>query len=183
MSTPPLLSALDSHELIALFRALLEAKFWPEIPDMDLPGSRFVVAMIERVFEAQRDVALASGNPAMLAKLDAWQRVEGNPLFVAATRERLKECSTHDWLQWSREERLRAFFASLRSRLLLNLEHRLSTPLQLPSEHEQHSLGPDGSPSKRLLSGNLVVSHIGSEDRSRRVPAKRRSGSPLLIPR
>lgn len=106
MSTPPLFSVLDSYELNALFRALLEAKFRPEIPDTDLPGSRFVVAMIERVFEAQRNIALASGNPTMLANLDTWQKAEENPLYVAAARERLKECPTNVWLRWSREERL-----------------------------------------------------------------------------
>ena len=107
MSTPPLFSVLDSDELNALFRALLEAKFRREIPDTDLPSSRFVVAMIERVFEAQRNVALASGNPTMLANLDTWQKAEENPLYVAAARERLKECPASVWLRWSREERLR----------------------------------------------------------------------------
>ena len=106
MSTSPLFSVHDSYELNALFRALLEAKFRPEIPDTDLPGSRFVVAMIERAFEAQRNIALASGNQIMLANLDAWQRAEENPLYVAAARERLKECPTNVWLRWSKEERL-----------------------------------------------------------------------------
>ncbi len=106
MNAPPLFSVLDSHELNALFRALLEAKFRPEIPDTDLPGSHFVVAMIERVFEAQRNVALTSGNPTTLANLDTWQTAEENPIYVAAARERLKECPTNVWLRWSREERL-----------------------------------------------------------------------------
>lgn len=106
MSKPPLFSVVDADELNALFRALLEAKFRPEIPDTDLPGSCLVVAMIERVFEAQRNVAQASGNSTMLANLDTWQKAEQNPLYVAAARERLKECPTNVWLRWSREERL-----------------------------------------------------------------------------
>ena len=107
MSTAPLFCVSDSHELNALFRALLQAKFRPEIPDTDLPGSRLVVAMIERVFEAQRTAAKAAGNPTMLANFDTWQRAEENPLYVAAARERLRECPANVWLLWSREERLR----------------------------------------------------------------------------
>lgn len=107
MDTPPLFSVLDSNELGALFRALLQAKFRPTIPDNDLSGSPYVVAMIERVLEAERKVATASGNQTMLANIDTWQRAEENPLYVAAARERLKECPKNVWLRWSREERLR----------------------------------------------------------------------------
>lgn len=106
MNTPPLFAVLDSHELNALLRVLVQAKFRPEIPDTDIPGSRYVVAMIERVVEAQKDVAIASGNQTMLSNLDAWKKAEDNPLLVAAARERIKECPRNVWLRWSKEERL-----------------------------------------------------------------------------
>jgi hypothetical protein len=107
MNTPPLFSVVDSNELNALFRALLEAKFRPAIPDTDLPGSPYVVALIERVLEAQKKVAAASGNQAMLSNLETWQKAEENPLYVAAAKERIKECPQNVWLRWSKEERLR----------------------------------------------------------------------------
>lgn len=106
MNTPPLFSILDSHELNALVRALLQAKFRPAVPDTDLAASRFVVAMIERAVEAQKHVALTSGNTTMFTNFDTWERAEENPLYVAAARERLKECPANIWLQWSKEERL-----------------------------------------------------------------------------
>jgi len=106
MNTPPLFSILDSDELNALVRALLQAKFRPAVPDTDLPASRFVVAMIERALEAQKNFALASGNTTMVANFETWQRAEENPLYVSAARERLKECPADVWLRWSNEERL-----------------------------------------------------------------------------
>lgn len=106
MNSSPLFSVLDSDELNALFKALIEAKFRPHIPNRDLSGSRFVVAMIERVFEAQRNIAVASGNPTMLSNLDTWQRAEENPSLVATVRERIKECPKYVWLRWSRDERI-----------------------------------------------------------------------------
>ena len=106
MNTPPLFSVLDSDELNALVRALLQAKFRPSLPDTDLSASSFVVAMIERALEAQREVALASGNTTMLANLETWQKAEENPLYLSAARERLKECPANVWLRWSNEERL-----------------------------------------------------------------------------
>ncbi|WP_234086366.1 hypothetical protein [Azonexus sp. R2A61] len=95
----------DTNELNALFRALIQAKFQPAIPDRDLSGSPFVVAMIERIFEAVRNEAIASGNETMVSNCDRWKRAEENPILVAAVRERIRECPQRVWSKWSREER------------------------------------------------------------------------------
>lgn len=133
MNSPPLFSVEDSVELNALLRALLQAKFRPAVPDTDLPCSRYMIAMIERVFEASRNVALASGNPALLSSFDTLQKAEQNPLYVAAARARLQECPAHLWAQWSREERLhfvRQILSPLRAepQLLEYLLHAVPEP-------------------------------------------------------
>jgi len=106
MNTSPLFSVRDCDELNALVRALIQAKFRPAVPDTDLPASRFIVAMIERAVDAQKNAAQASGNTTMVANLETWRRAEENPLYVSASLERLKECPTNVWLRWSKEERL-----------------------------------------------------------------------------
>lgn len=129
MNTPPLFSVLDSDELNALVRALLQAKFRPCVPDTDLSASRLVVAMVERALEAQKGVALASGNTTMIANFETWQRAEENPLYVSSARERLKECPANVWLRWSNEERLhyvRQVLSPLQAEQAL-LEERLNS--------------------------------------------------------
>jgi hypothetical protein len=105
MSKPALFSVADSAELNALLHVLIEAKFRPEVPDTDIPSSRYVVAMIERVVEAQRGVAAESANYGQVSNTESWQRAELNPLLLAAVRTRLKECPKNVWRGWSAEQR------------------------------------------------------------------------------
>lgn len=106
MNSSPLFSVDDPNELNALFRALIYAKFQAPIPARELSGSPFIVAMIERAFEAVRATAADSGNEAILANYATWQRAEANPLLVAAVREGIRECPRHVWVRWSHEERI-----------------------------------------------------------------------------
>lgn len=105
MSKPALFSVADSAELNALLRVLIEAKFRPEVPDTDIPSSRYVVAMIERVVEAQRGVAVESGNDRQVSSIESWRRAELNPLLLSAVRARLKECPKNVWRGWSAGQR------------------------------------------------------------------------------
>ncbi|MES3011309.1 MAG: hypothetical protein V4738_11025 [Pseudomonadota bacterium] len=73
MNKPALFAIADSAELNALLRVFIEAKFRPEVPDTDITSSRYVVAMIERVVEAQRGVALESGNDRQVSNIESWQ--------------------------------------------------------------------------------------------------------------
>lgn len=106
MSTSPLFAVHDPNELNALLRVFIEAKFRPSIPDTDIPASRFVVAMVERILQSQKNLALAEGNQEALANLSQWQKAEENPLLLSAVRERIRECPSGVWERWSREERL-----------------------------------------------------------------------------
>lgn len=105
MIKPAIFSVTDSAELNALLRILIEAKFRPEVPDADIASSRYVVAMIERVVEAQRGLALESGNDREVSNIESWQRAELNPLLLSAVRARLKECPKNIWMGWSAEQR------------------------------------------------------------------------------
>ncbi|MES2511963.1 MAG: hypothetical protein V4625_18710 [Pseudomonadota bacterium] len=106
MNASPLFSVDHEFELNALFRVLVEAKFRPSIPDTDIPSSKFVIAMIERVFEAQMEVALANGDQLRVSSLAKWQAAEENPVLVADARSRLRECPLLVWERWSKEQRL-----------------------------------------------------------------------------
>ena len=77
------------------------------MPDNLIPGSPFVVAMIERICESLRKEYVASGNLAMVAEYDKWQKAEDNPIFLAVAQERIKECiPLNVWQGWSREKRM-----------------------------------------------------------------------------
>jgi len=106
MSTSPLFAVHDPNELNALLRVFIQAKFRPAIPDTDIPASPFVVAMVERILQSQKNLALAESNQKLLANLAQWQQVAENPFLLSAVRERIRECPTAVWERWSREERL-----------------------------------------------------------------------------
>ena len=84
----------DRYELLALHRALLEAKFVREPEDRDIAGSPFVAAIANRV------VAQLSRSEPGWAE---WRRAEKHPARVDVVKRRIREASK--WASWSRQER------------------------------------------------------------------------------
>jgi hypothetical protein len=84
----------DPYELLALHRALLEAKFAREPEDRDIAGSLLVAALANRVV-----TELARSEPGWAE----WRRAEKHPARVDVVKRRIREASM--WASWSRQER------------------------------------------------------------------------------
>lgn len=97
----------DRHELLALHRALLEAKFVRDPEDRDVAGSPLVAAIASRVVEE-----LAATDPAW----DEWRQAEKHPARVDVVKRRLREIGGK-WQAWSHQER-EAYVAILLSPLV-----------------------------------------------------------------
>jgi hypothetical protein len=104
----------SSHaELLALLRAIVEAKFHKDPGDLDVPGSAVLAQVALRVrdaviaFEVQREGAAAEARWQHWVRLDPTRpEWEGARSYAAAEWVRV-------WARWSAEERYRAAVALL----------------------------------------------------------------------
>ena len=108
------------NQLLALHRALFEAKFVRDPEDRDVAGSRFVAAIANRVVEE-----LAATDPGWVE----WRQAEKHPARVDVVKQRIRE--TDSWQSWAREER-EAYVKTAQSDLVASeslMEELLATPV------------------------------------------------------
>lgn len=86
----------DRLELLALVRAIAEAKFHPQIRDEALQGSPVLARVAKRVLEAHVEAEVRD-NPAIGSadEFEAWWLPENQPEWVDAVRERIRK--TPSW--------------------------------------------------------------------------------------
>lgn len=80
----------DRLELLALVRAIVEAKFHPHVRDKALQGSPVLAAVAKRLLDAHVEAEVRD-NPAIASEDDfeAWWLPENQPEWVEAVRERI----------------------------------------------------------------------------------------------
>ena len=107
-----LFSIEDKWELLAMYRALMAAKFSPESP-RELPGSPFLAAVCERTVAALQEHGIGSQSPSSWAE---WLQAERFPEQLAFVRQLLAEC--RKWPEWSlaqRQEYVRLLLSPFRA--------------------------------------------------------------------
>ena len=88
----------NEAELIALHRALFEAKLGNDPIDTDIPGSPILITLHERIIEA-----LIDGVPPKRKHWDEWRVAERHPQRLEIVRDRV--CGASHWKSLSAEER------------------------------------------------------------------------------
>jgi hypothetical protein len=103
--TPPLVIG-EGHELMALHRALFEAKFAERPNDRDIAGSPFVASIANRVVDM-----LAATDPGW----NEWREARKHERCLSVVRTRIAECAP--WMDWSSDKR-REYASALLSPLV-----------------------------------------------------------------
>lgn len=85
----------DRLELLALVRAIAEAKFHPDVRDKALQGSPVLAAVARRLLDAHIEAEVRD-NPAIESEdeFEAWWLPENQPEWVDAVRERIHKTGT-----------------------------------------------------------------------------------------
>ena len=98
-----LLEIKDRWELLALHRALFEAKLHRAPEDLDVAGSPILARLAERVIDALIEVEEANGKPDARTTWTAWRQASNHPRRHAAIREAVESCS--QWSQMTGDDR------------------------------------------------------------------------------
>lgn len=92
-------------ELLALLRAVMEAKFHPDPEDLDIPGSAILAEVANRLARAVRDEKIGTGGDAARSRWSIW-------IQIGADRDEWKSAVKYAaamwkkiWPKWSVEER------------------------------------------------------------------------------
>lgn len=98
----PLFEVRDKHELSALLRTVIAAKFQedPDVPEV--PASPFVADMAHRLADA---VTENDDRPGARERAVEWRKAEGHRDALAVVRRRIVECKP--WSGWDESERRR----------------------------------------------------------------------------
>jgi len=91
-------------ELIALHKALLEAKFNSTPNDSLLAGSPYLAQIAQQVIEAIIDLETAMGDSDAEAKWKEWRQINSLRREWQVAIDRVKEAKDM-WIQWSNEEK------------------------------------------------------------------------------
>ena len=98
MARAPLFTVDDPTELLALSRAILDAKFQPEVRDRDLWGSPFVHALAARIDEALLNSYNGPNQERLVKNHLEWRAsLSENSFVLAAIHARLKEDAQTAW--------------------------------------------------------------------------------------
>lgn len=109
----PMLSLTSHAEMLAVLRALVEAKFHGETEDYDVPGSAILAEVAIRVRDAVIAEEVRRDGVAAEHRWRDWVRLdESRAEWVGARRYALSEW-TNVWARWSDAERLAAAAALL----------------------------------------------------------------------
>ena len=90
----------DKYELLALHRALFEAKQHPDPEDRDVVGSPFVANLSLRVVDA---LAELDEPPTFGPSWRDWQRAEKHEHRLPLVRSRIEECAP--WSKWDADQK------------------------------------------------------------------------------
>jgi hypothetical protein len=104
----------SSHgELLALLRAIIEAKFHREADDRDVPGSTLLAAAAIRIRDAVVAFEVAREGAAAKERWDKWMSLAPDRPEWGRARAYASSMWKAIWPRWSDEERLRAAEALL----------------------------------------------------------------------
>ena len=92
------------QELLALQRALMEARFYSGALGREIPGSPIVAELHDRCVKAILNTYRDLGQRGPLSRTEQWLQWSGRPRERQALRETLSEMDP--WLTWSDEQRL-----------------------------------------------------------------------------
>lgn len=95
--------SIAENELLALHKALLEAKFHAHPDNADIAGSPFVAAIADRVFDALVQWEESRGNLAKADEWKEWRRAETKAWIMRRVQEYAVE-NPH-WMKWDAAER------------------------------------------------------------------------------
>ena len=112
-----LFSVSDPMELLALHRALMEAKFHPNPEHREIQGSPFVARIAERVVDALIQYEISERNKTAGDSWISWRDATKHDLCLNVVRQRLAETSRIIWDNMTSDAR-RAYVRDLLSPLI-----------------------------------------------------------------
>lgn len=115
--TMNLFSVTDPMELLALHRALMEAKFHPNPESREIQGSPFVARIAERVVDALIQNEISEGRKGTADSWTAWRDAAKHDRCLSVAKQRLAETSKSIWESMASDAR-RAYVRDLLSPLI-----------------------------------------------------------------
>lgn len=100
----PVLQLSSYPELIALHKALLEAKFNSMPNDLLIAGSPYVAQIANQVIETVIQLETAKGDANAEGKWKEWRRINPSRREWQVAIDRVKE-TKDTWMRWSNEEK------------------------------------------------------------------------------
>lgn len=95
----------DYYELLALHRALIEAKFHPDPQNLDVPGSPLLACVSNRALETLQAMEIARGCVEASQKWDDWRK---RPKDGQSWRYAMNHAAqVSEWSSWSGDEKNR----------------------------------------------------------------------------
>lgn len=99
----------DYYELLALHRALMEAKFTFFPNDREIAGSPFVAKISHQVVETLIQVELARGHPKKAERWEKWRRIDVTRREWKIALQRISESMKRfpkQWQKWTTQQKV-----------------------------------------------------------------------------
>lgn len=94
---------VEYDKLLALHRALMEAKFTPFPNDQDIAGSSLVAEVANQVVDILIAIEIERGSPEQAKQWNEWRHIDTSRREWKVALERAQEVAS--WQNWSLEEK------------------------------------------------------------------------------